>query len=251
MALRGWVQDGAGMWRHSRWNPKKESLTFKSAQDTILGGIVRKRIMEGLQPLGACVERITKQAEKGFLVGLDGRKMIVRSTHSALNLKLQSTGAILCKTALVYAMEKLEEQGLVVIGDGYKPKTFVELFTFYHDEYQFGVPSSAIEQQEVISVDVSKFDLNNPDKEIAKKEKKAAKEKIAAAASRFIKRQRRLTGKAWARAKIDVKAGTATTIWSPVGQVCIEAFEETGKKFKLDCPITGEYDFGFSWLDTH
>lgn len=132
MHLRGWAQDGAGMWRHSRWNPKKESLTFKAAQDTVLGGIIRKRIMEGLQPLGQCVERITKQAEKGFLVGLDGRKLIVRSTHSALNLKLQSTGAIICKTALVLAMEKLEEQGLVVLGDGYKANTFVELFTFYH-----------------------------------------------------------------------------------------------------------------------
>lgn len=132
MALRGWVQDGSGNWRHSRWNPKKESLTFKAAQDTVLGGIVRKRIMEGLQPLGQCVERITKQAEKGFLVGLDGRKLIVRSTHSALNLKLQSTGAIICKTALVYAMEQLEKAGLVVLGEGYKPNTFVELFTFYH-----------------------------------------------------------------------------------------------------------------------
>ena len=119
------------------------------------------------------------------------------------------------------------------------------------DEFQFGVPSSAIEQQEVISVDVSKFDLNNPDKDIAKKEKKAAKEKIEAAASRFIKRQRRLTGKIWARAKIDVKAGTATTVWSPVGQICVESFEHIGKKFNIDCPITGEWDFGHSWLDTH
>ena len=119
------------------------------------------------------------------------------------------------------------------------------------DEFQFGIPSSAIEQQEVISVDVSKFDVNNPDKKIAKDEKKAAKAKIEAAASRFIKRQRRLTGRVWARAKIDITNGTATTVWSPVGQICVESFEQIGREFNIECPITGEWDFGHSWLDTH
>ena len=88
--------------------------------------------MVGLKPLGDCIERVTNQAEKGYLVGLDGRKLIVRSTHSALNLKLQSTGAILMKTALVTLMEKLEKAGLVKIGSEYVPNKYVELFTFYH-----------------------------------------------------------------------------------------------------------------------
>jgi hypothetical protein len=131
LLLRGWVRDG-DLWRHKNWSPKKESLTYKAAQDTVCGSIIRMRIMKGLKPLGDCIERITKQAEKGFLVGLDGRKLTVRSTHSALNLKLQSTGAILMKTALVSLMERLETDGLVSITDGYKPNSFVELFTFYH-----------------------------------------------------------------------------------------------------------------------
>lgn len=133
LSLRGWVREG-DLWRHKNWHPNKESLTLNSAQNVVCGGIMRDRYMKGLQPLAACIERITKQAEKGFLIGLDGRKLKVRSTHSALNLKLQSTGAILMKATLVECMEALEKEGLVIIGKDYVPNKYVELFTFYHKQ---------------------------------------------------------------------------------------------------------------------
>jgi len=43
-----------------------------------------------------------KKYGKGFIVGLDGRQLIGRSEHSLVNLKFQSDGAILMKTAECY-----------------------------------------------------------------------------------------------------------------------------------------------------
>lgn len=246
LGKRGWVQISNGVWRHKNWSPKKDSVTFKIAQDTVCGSIIRMRIMKGLKPLGDCIDRITKQAEKGYLVGLDGRKLTVRSTHSALNLKLQSTGAILMKTALVRLMEKLEAEGLVTVDSKeYKPNTFVELFTFYHDEYQLGVPETLYEQQKSFTVDIEGLDLSD------KAVKKAVKERLASVVKRFQDRQRRGGGLIWSEPHFDIGTGSASIIYCKVGQYCVEGFEEMGRYFKLDCPITGNYMSGMNWYDTH
>jgi len=129
---RGWIKDVHGKWRHKQWNPKKESLTLKQAQCTVCGSIIRMRIMSGLQPLGKAIEKFVKLSEKGYLKALDGRKLNCRSSHSAFNLRLQSTGSIICKTAMILTMEMLQKEGLVVVGRCHDPKKHVELYTFYH-----------------------------------------------------------------------------------------------------------------------
>ena len=40
---------------------------------------------------------ISVSESRGYLYGLDGRRLRIRSPHSSLNLLLQSCGAILCK----------------------------------------------------------------------------------------------------------------------------------------------------------
>lgn len=65
----------------------------------------------------------------GFLRGIDGRLLRVRSSHSALNTLLQSAGALLCKKATILQYQKL-------IAKGY---TFGEDFAMmgtFHDEIQ-------------------------------------------------------------------------------------------------------------------
>lgn len=49
---------------------------------------------------------------QGYLVGLDGRHLKIRSAHSALNTLLQSAGALVMKKALVILYEDLNEFGL-------------------------------------------------------------------------------------------------------------------------------------------
>lgn len=245
LALRGWVQDVDGKWRHRKWNPKKESLLLKEAQETVCGSIIRKRIMEGLQPLGAAIERFVKMSEKGYLVSIDGRKLNCRSSHSAFNLRLQSTGAIICKTAMIFTMRKLEEEGYVVIGKNHDPKKHVQLYTFYHDELQFGVPESLYDEDKVFNVDFSEFDLSD------KKQKKKAEAKAEKATSRFVARERRLHGRIWSRPKIDFEKGTVTIAHTRVADIATQAFYEAGEVYGFSSPVESAWDSGYNWLDCH
>ena len=54
-------------------------------------------------------KRIT---ERGYLIGIDGRKLQIRSRHSALNQLLQSTGAITVKKATTILYTDLTDKGL-------------------------------------------------------------------------------------------------------------------------------------------
>ena len=56
--------------------------------------------------------------KRHFLYGLDKRKLHVRSIHSALNLLLQSAGALVCKKWIVLTEERLLAKGLKHGWDG-------------------------------------------------------------------------------------------------------------------------------------
>ena len=86
---------------------------------TIIGGgakagrTLRHKFMSGLPAYGRLVEKIgTIVSKRGTLPGLDGRRLHVRSEHSALNTLLQSAGAIVMKQALVLATDELKKSGI-------------------------------------------------------------------------------------------------------------------------------------------
>ena len=62
-----------------------------------------------LKELKAAVAHKVKT--KGHLIGLDGRVLPIRSPHSALNVLLQSAGALLAKQATVFLYENLTIKG--------------------------------------------------------------------------------------------------------------------------------------------
>ena len=66
-----------------------------------------------------------------YLKGLDGRHLHVRSIHSALNLLLQSAGALVCKYWIVRTEERLLARGLTHGWDG-----DFALMAWVHDEQQ-------------------------------------------------------------------------------------------------------------------
>ena len=74
-------------------------------------------------------DRVQRASAKGYLKGLDGRKLYVRNQHSALNTLLQGAGAIIMKQALVILSERLTL--------GTVPHKFVANI---HDEWQIEVP---------------------------------------------------------------------------------------------------------------
>lgn len=80
-------------------------------------------------------ERVDKVAESGYIRGLDGRGLVVRSAHAALNLLIQGGGAIICKHWLV-EIDKLKKENNIRAG----------LVASIHDEYQFEVHKNDAER---------------------------------------------------------------------------------------------------------
>jgi DNA polymerase I len=90
--------------------------------------------------LKALREKVARiYASKGWLPGLDGRKLLVRAEHSALNTLLQGAGAIVMKQALVIFKQELKRE-----------KIWHEFKANVHDEWQ-------IECKEENAVDVGRI----------------------------------------------------------------------------------------------
>lgn len=66
------------------------------------------KFLKGTPALQVLRERVASHAAKGFVPGLDGRKLIVRSEHAALNTLLQGAGAIVMKKALIILDKKFK-----------------------------------------------------------------------------------------------------------------------------------------------
>jgi DNA polymerase I-like protein with 3'-5' exonuclease and polymerase domains len=88
-------------------------------------------------------ERIT---QRGYLTGIDGRRLQIRSKHSALNQLLQSTGAIAVKKATTILYDDLTNKGLVFAKDW----GFV---AHVHDEYQALVKPEHVDLYKELAID--------------------------------------------------------------------------------------------------
>jgi len=80
-------------------------------------------------------QKVDRIAQTGYLPGIDGRKLVVRSAHAAVNLLIQGAGAVICKQWLV-EIHKLKV----------KNKIDAKLLGSIHDEYQFEVPKYEAER---------------------------------------------------------------------------------------------------------
>ena len=102
---------------------------------SIVGGSSRKgaqlkqRFLDSLPALLKLINKVARHGLDGSLPGLDGRRVLIRSEHAALNTLLQSAGAIVMKQALVLATDKLKRYG-------YPYKLVAQV----HDEFQVEVP---------------------------------------------------------------------------------------------------------------
>ena len=102
------------------------SIVGGSARD---GARLKEKFLEQTPALGQLLSRVAGFASKGYVPGLDGRKIWVRSEHAALNSLLQGAGAIVMKKALVIFNDKIKAN-----------KWPVKMVANVHDEFQFEVP---------------------------------------------------------------------------------------------------------------
>jgi DNA polymerase I len=135
------------------------------------GTQLRERFFDNLPAFKTLKDRVARASKKGYLKGLDGRKLFVRSEHSALNTLLQGAGAIVMKEALVVLNDWLFVEGIT--------NCFV---ANVHDEWQ-----------------------------------------------------------------IEIKAELADR----VGILGVKAIEQAGRNLNLKCELTGEYNVGNNWAETH
>ena len=97
------------------------------------GRKLRKSFISNLPSFAHLKNRIGRAASKGYLKALDGRKLHVRSQHSALNTLLQGAGAIVMKQALVILNDKIKHLDAHFVAN-------------VHDEWQIEVREDQAEQ---------------------------------------------------------------------------------------------------------
>jgi DNA polymerase-1 len=76
------------------------------------GAELKEKFLAGLPALSRLKERVERASRRGYLRGLDGRRIYVRSEHAALNTLLQGGGAVVMKQALVNLDRMARSQNL-------------------------------------------------------------------------------------------------------------------------------------------
>ena len=92
------------------------------------GRELKQRFLTNLPSLKTLKDKVQQAARRGFLKGLDGRKIYIRSEHAALNSLLQGGGAIVMKKGLAILANRLKLSST--------PYKFVANI---HDEWQIEV----------------------------------------------------------------------------------------------------------------
>ena len=149
---------------------KLGSIVGKGAKE---GALLKARFLRKLPALANLIERVQKAAERGYIIGLDGRHLKVRSPHSALNVLLQSAGALICKQWMVEFDKALKDKGLA---------ESCQQVAWVHDEIQL-----------------------------------ETKEDMA----------------------------------HEIGELAVECIKRAGDHFSIRCELTGEYNIGNNWAETH
>jgi hypothetical protein len=83
-----------------------------------IGKELKSRFLKNIPALGRVIRDTQQQARRKYIVGLDGRRLFVRSKHAALNTDLQGMGATIANWWLIFIEEKLTEAGLTYGWDG-------------------------------------------------------------------------------------------------------------------------------------
>lgn len=103
------------------------------------GERLKKKFFEAYPQIKMLMDDVQKAVkERGYLVGLDGRKMRTRSDHSALNLLLQGAGALVMKRFTIEYHEGAIAAGLI-------PGVDFQQVLSIHDEAQIECKPECVE----------------------------------------------------------------------------------------------------------
>lgn len=112
-----------------------------------------------LKELKLAIEKHWESNDKKFVIGIDGRKINIRSKHSILNATFQSAGVIAAKYVNVLSMQYLEELGHNI--DPFISIPSVCEMIAYHDECQLFTKKENIKFKSFTSKIEAKEFVNN------------------------------------------------------------------------------------------
>ena len=113
-ANHGTGRDVAKKWKYAFiYGAGEQKLGALLGGNAKKGRMLKKRFFKTLPALKRLKETVDRTVDRrGHLIGLDGRRLHVRSKHAALNTLLQSAGALAMKQAAVFQYQSLLDQGL-------------------------------------------------------------------------------------------------------------------------------------------
>ena len=84
------------------------SITGGSSKE---GAILKKRFLAKTEGLTGLINDVKEAAKKKWIKGISGRRLLIRSPHSALNVLLQSAGAYFMKYWVVSVQKMIDTEG--------------------------------------------------------------------------------------------------------------------------------------------
>ena len=66
------------------------------------GRKIKQRYFKNLPKLEKLMKQVDIAVQRGYLIGLDGRKLWIRSEHKGLNTLIQGAGALIMKTSMIF-----------------------------------------------------------------------------------------------------------------------------------------------------
>lgn len=119
-----------------------EPLASEGRQKS-LGKTLRGKLMAAMPSLQKAIKEIHREARMNgnTIAGLDGRRLYVRSKHAALNLRLQSDGALIAKKWCLLIDDAFYDEGWThAVGEEYA------FSSWSHDEVQVAVREDLAER---------------------------------------------------------------------------------------------------------
>lgn len=110
-------------------------LPFASPQEQArIGKELLERFLRNMPALKKLMKKLQNEARRGFIEGIDGRRLFIRAKHAALNTLLQNAGAMLAKKWYLLFEEFMEDRGFV-----HDWAQDFAMMAFVHDEIQVAV----------------------------------------------------------------------------------------------------------------
>lgn len=170
-----------------------------------------------LKNLKEKVEAYWESTGKKYIIGIDGRKIFIRSKHSILNALFQSAGVIVAKYVNMFSMEILENKGYNI--DVFKAVPDIIEMIAYHDECQLFVTPKIVK--------FKTFNSEEEAKEFSKNWKGSQLGAVSKAKKYYV------------------------TLPNDISEAILEAIDKTEKLLKLNVPIGIEYTVGRNWYECH